>query len=69
MLHNSNKIINGAAPVTYAECYDLQTGQIYYDILYYTNVGGTGVTPTNFSHTGQEQTLQFQEQQQTQLTA
>jgi hypothetical protein len=40
------KSLNGGAPMTYAECYDLQTGHIYYDILYYTNVGGTGITPT-----------------------
>lgn len=44
------KSINGAAPATYAECYDIQTGQIYYDILYYTNVGGTGVTPTALAY-------------------
>ncbi|MGZ4850139.1 MAG: hypothetical protein ACXV2C_02025, partial [Candidatus Bathyarchaeia archaeon] len=44
------KSINGGAPQTYAECYDLQTGQIYYDILYYTNPGGTGITPTAIAY-------------------
>jgi hypothetical protein len=39
------KSINGGAPLNYAECYNIQTGQIYYDILA-TSSGGTGVTPT-----------------------
>jgi len=43
------KSINGGAPQAYAECYDLQTGQIYYDILA-TSAGGTGVTPTNIAY-------------------
>ena len=36
------KSINGGAPTTYAECYDLQTGQIYYDI----STANGGITPT-----------------------
>ncbi len=36
------KSLNGGAPTSYAECYNLQTGQIYYNIA--TSAGG--VTPT-----------------------
>jgi hypothetical protein len=43
------KSIDGLAPQSFAECYDIQTGQIYYDILAIAS-GGTGVTPTNINY-------------------
>jgi len=43
------KSINGLAPQSFAECYDIQTGKIYYDILAIAS-GGTGVTPTNINY-------------------
>ncbi len=43
------KSIDGLAPQSFAECYDVQTGQIYYDILTIAS-GGTGVTPTNINY-------------------
>ncbi len=40
------KSLNGGAPQQYAECYDIQTGQIYYDIA----VSAGGVTPTHINY-------------------
>ncbi len=40
------KSINGGAPQPYAECYDLQTGKIYYDIA----TANGGVTPTYIAY-------------------
>ncbi len=40
------KSINGGAPTSYAECYNLQTGQIYYDIA----TANGGVTPNEIAY-------------------
>jgi hypothetical protein len=44
------KSINGGAPQNFAECYDLRTGKIYYDILAIGQTGGTGMTPTHINY-------------------
>ena len=43
------KSFNGLAAQSFAECYDIQTGEIYYDVLTIAS-GGTGVTPTNINY-------------------
>jgi len=40
------KSLYGGSPQTYAECYDLQTGQIYYDIA----TANGGITPTHIAY-------------------
>jgi hypothetical protein len=40
------KSLNGGAPQQYAECYDIQTGAIYYDIA----VSAGGITPTHINY-------------------
>ena len=43
------KSFNGLAAQSFAESYDIQTGEIYYDVLTIAS-GGTGVTPTNIAY-------------------
>ncbi len=46
------KSLNGGPAQTYAECYDIRTGEVYYDILAFSTSqpSGTGITPTHITY-------------------